>query len=112
MDLRDRVDAELARVSTRKLSDYDIALEYSIKLHTKNGVRHDVSDVIKMPSIMHPRAYATAPGRFEQLFLQEIFTPVNNVLYDLMDDRTPGDNPADHVLRLGNIISPTEIQSS
>lgn len=91
MDLRDRVNTELATVQTHRIKEHDVKIEYNIVAHSINGVFHETSGVMSLPSILHPRLSPTAPGRFESMFYQQIIEPLYTDLSDLIPD-----SPHDH----------------
>ena len=83
--LRDAIDAILAGGDSR-VGDHDIVLEYRIRLLTSSGVSSVNDGTIPMKSILHPRLLAEAPSRFENVFIQNVFTPVNADAYDLFEN--------------------------
>lgn len=89
MDLRDRVERELASAQILRMGTNDIGVEYSITAHTNNGVIHSASGVLTLPSITHPRLIATAPGRAEALLSQQLLEPLMADLVDTLDSVNP-----------------------
>lgn len=91
MDLKDRVSSLLAQ-KTQPARDNDVVLEYSVNLYTKEGLQSTNDGVFRMNGILHPRVLVDAPSRFEQAFIQQVFTPVNTDFYDVIEGANTTDN--------------------
>lgn len=89
MDLRDRVESELSKAQVLRIGNNDVAIEYCIKAHTTTSVVHDSAGVLTLPSVLHQRLIATAPGRAEALLTQQILEPIMADLVEVFDNVSP-----------------------
>lgn len=89
MDLRDRVEHELSKAALFRLGNADVGIEYTLKAHTATGTIHAAAGVLTLPSILHQRLIATAPGRTESLLTQQLIEPLMADLVDAFDSVNP-----------------------
>lgn len=90
LDLKKQVDAALT-VDVPELGNTDVILEYAVRIRTKDGAVVNNTGSVRMNALMSPRLLAEAPRRFETEFRQNVYSPVNAGLYDLLDQYNPTD---------------------
>lgn len=86
LDLKGRIDEILAETDLARMKEHDLLLEYDIRLRDINGVRSSNNGTTRLNGILHPRALASAPGRLEEVFESQVFSPLNSDVYDIVDD--------------------------
>ena len=89
MDLRDRVEKELASTQLFRLKENDVAVEYTITAHSCNGILHETAGVMSLPSLVHPGLVSTALGRIDSMVMQQIIDPLNADLLDFINSKNP-----------------------
>lgn len=98
--LRDSITGILAEYHTAMLENDDVLVEYSVKLHTTDGVAVSKSGFSTLGSLLHKRLVTTAPSRVESMFTTEIFAPINAALFDVIDDKFPDKDGIRDIARL------------
>lgn len=84
--LKERIDGILAETDLARMKEYDLLLEYDIRIRDVNGVRSSNNGTTRLNGILHPRALASAPGRLEEVFESQVFSPLNSDVYDIIDE--------------------------
>lgn len=89
--LKREIDSMLDPIDPEDLSENDLAVSYDVRLVTKEGVIYTNKGTSKLNAILNPRLMADSPGRFEQEFHNNIFSPVYAAAFDLFDKHNPTD---------------------
>lgn len=76
LELKEKLDDQLSKVTCYRLKDSDLVMEYNVKLIGKDGVIAVNEGTSRLNSIMNKRLIVEAPRRFESEFQHQIFEPI------------------------------------
>ena len=97
-------------IDPEDLSENDLAVSYDVRLVTKEGVIYTNKGTSKLNAILNPRLMADSPGRFEQEFHNNIFSPVYAAAFDLFDKHNPTDTSMKSLTYLEDDGLPDSVQ--
>lgn len=83
--LKAKIDKEINNRINGETGPQDIDLFYYIYMCSPEKTYAENSGHIAFNKILHPRLLAEAPMRFESQWNQQIFSPINAELYDVID---------------------------
>lgn len=89
MDLKDRVNAELASVQLRRMSDYDVVIDYTIDAHTKTDTIQKTEGTITLPYVLHESLLTSARDKLRDMMRMQVLEPLYTSLEVTIQNRYP-----------------------
>lgn len=85
LEARAKIDKEINNRLNGETGEQDVDLFYYIYMCSPDKNTVENKGHLSFSKILHPRLLAEAPMRFESQWHQQIFSPINAALYDVID---------------------------
>lgn len=97
LELKEKLDEQLRKVTSYRLKDNDLVIEYDVRLVGKEGVIAVNEGSSRLNSIMNKRLIVEAPRRFESEFQHQIFEPIYAEAMSIFDESSTSTNSLDNI---------------
>jgi hypothetical protein len=97
LELKEKLDEQLRKVTSYRLKDNDLIIEYDVRLVGKEGVIAVNEGSSRLNSIMNKRLIVEAPRRFESEFQHQIFEPIYAEAMSIFDESSTSTNSLDNI---------------